>query len=219
MAVKKIAAIDRYSGLEADIKPTGATLVGSTFQETDTGNVFAWNGSTWISTFPSIDVHAHGALVTVSHLMHEVHEAHNFTGANAESMASGSVSSILFETPGSAVSTIHMLVNFGSTGAGTLIFAEGEVGTAGTLITPQNNHRPTGGSSDLITISNTAAATVGTVLEYAVIGTAAPPTKIGGQFEGGNEWILNHSTRYLLQFTSSAATSVSWGLSWIEEPA
>jgi len=218
MAVKFIAAIQTFSGLEGDTKPTTAA-VGSLFYETDSGHTYRWDTSTWNLTFPSVDAQAHGAIITIDHLGHEVHHAHHFTATNAEVLASGSVSSILLETPGSAVATICMMVMLNSSGAGTLLFAEGEVGTVGTVITPQNNHRPTAGSSTMISLTNTAAPTVGTVLEYSVIGTSSPSSKLGGGREGQNEWILEHEMRYSLQFTSSAATNVAWNLFWVEELA
>ena len=218
MAVKFIAAIQTFSGLEGDTKPTTAA-VGSLFYETDSGHSYRWDTSAWNLTFPSVDAKAHGAMITIDHLSHEVHHAHHFTATNAEVLASGSVSSILLETPSSGIATIQFAVAFESSGAGTLLLAEGEVGTVGTAITPQNNHRPTGGSSTMISLTNTAAPTVGTVLEYSVIGTSSPSSKLGGAREGKNPWILKYDTRYSLQFTSSAATNVAWNIFWVEELA
>lgn len=48
MAIKLISAFKRYIGLSGDSKPTDDTPVGSTFYETDTGNTYIFDGSSWI---------------------------------------------------------------------------------------------------------------------------------------------------------------------------
>lgn len=56
MAVKLEGSIRRYVGLSTDTKPTGytgATLdsipAGSSFLESDTGDIWRWNGSEWMA--------------------------------------------------------------------------------------------------------------------------------------------------------------------------
>lgn len=52
-----LTTINRYQGLNADVKPTDAPA-GSTFYEIDTGNWFVWDieGTSWEAyTFPLLD--------------------------------------------------------------------------------------------------------------------------------------------------------------------
>ena len=219
MAVKLITGIQNWVGLSTDTKPTTTTTIGSGFWETDLGHNWLYNGSSWVRAFPSIDVNAHGGLIMVSHFEHETHAGDMWSAANMETLASGSVSSILLETPGSAVASYHLIISLHSSAAGTLVFAEGEGGTVGTAITPQNNNRIIAGSSSLISLSNTTAGTVETVLAYVAIGAGSPAGKIGGDLNGANPWILEHEMRYSLQFTCSAATNVAWNLYFVEEEA
>lgn len=50
-----ITTINRYQGVNADVKPTDAPA-GSTFYEVDTGDWFVWDGDSWEAyTFPLLD--------------------------------------------------------------------------------------------------------------------------------------------------------------------
>ena len=216
MAVKLINAINRYSGLEADIKPTAGVVVGSTFWETDGGHAFFYDGTGWTHAFPSVDLDAHGAQVVVDHTEHAVHAGQLFSATFAESIGSGSASVMLFETPGSAVASIHFEGVVETSAGGTLIFTEIPNATVGTTVIAYNNSRRIAGSSKTSVTSNGAVTTTGNILQHGVTGGGAS-SKIGGQIAGHNEWETDANARYLLQFTSSAATNVAWNLFFIEE--
>ncbi len=216
MAVKLITAIQRYSGLEADTKPTAGVVVGSTFDETDAGHSFIYDGSGWVHGFPSIDMDAHGAQVIVDHTEHAVHAGQLFTATFAEALSSGSASVILFETPGSAAASVHFEGILESSAGGTLIFTEIPNATVGTIVIAYNNNRRIAGSSETSVTSNGAVTTTGNILQHGVAGGGAA-NKIGGQIAGHNEWETTADARYLLQFISSAATNVAWNLFFIEE--
>ncbi len=216
MAVKLINAIHRYSGLAADIKPTAGVAVGSTFWETDDGHTFFYDGANWTFTYPSVDVDAHGAQVIVDHTEHAVHIGKLFTATFAETLSSGSASVMLFETPGSAVVSVHFEGTLDTSASGTLIFTEIPNATVGTVVTAYNNSRAIGGSSDVSVTSNGAVTTTGNILQNSVTGGGAS-SKIGGQIAGHNEWETDADARYLLRFTASAATNVAWNLFFIEE--
>lgn len=47
MTIKLVTAIQRWTGLDSDIKPT-SPKVGSTFHETNTGQEFIYDGSNWV---------------------------------------------------------------------------------------------------------------------------------------------------------------------------
>ena len=214
MALKYIEGIQRWSGLSTDTKP-GTAAVGSYLFETDSGKNYQWDGTTWNKIFPTIDQRSDGALVVVQRSQHEVREGDFWTGTYAETLATGSVSTILLETPGSAVSTIHMSILLETSAAGTAIFSEIPNATVGTVITPNNNSRIVAGSSGMISFTyDGAITTTGTILQNVAMGV------LGGAM--GNreaDWLLQHSTRYLLKFTASAATNVAWNVFWVEEPA
>ena len=216
MAVKLITSLVRYSGLSTDTKPT-TCAVGSSFYEEDHGHSFQYDGATWVKAFPNIDVDAHGALVTVTHFEHEIHAGHMFVAPYAETLASGSASIILFETPGSAVASVHFMAILESSAAGTMYLSETPNATVGTAVTAQNANRIIAGSNETSITSNGAITTAGTVLEYGVVGSGAAK-KVGGEVEGSRR-VLEHSTRYSLSFTCSAAANVAWKLFLIEEPA
>ena len=72
-------------------------------------------------------------------------------------------------------------------------------------------------TADMTVTQNGAVTTAGTVLHAGYLGGGAG-SKIGGETGLRNEWLLNHSTRYLLQFTCSAASIVAWNLFWYEAP-
>ena len=218
MAVKYIAAIKRYSGLSTDPKPTTGVPAGSTFSETDGGHTYTYNGSAWSYIFPLIDGIT-GALVSVDELHHEIHDGEHFTATFAETIGSGSASALLLETPGSAVAEVHFIADLESSAAGTLIFSETPNATVGTVVIAYNNKR-TSGISALTTItSNGAVTTTGTILGNMVVGAGGAGNKVGGESGARNEWILNNDDRYLLQYTSSAASNVAWNVMWYEEEA
>jgi len=47
MAVKKVTVIQRYQGASGDVKPTSPPA-GSFFYETDTYDMYIYNGSAWV---------------------------------------------------------------------------------------------------------------------------------------------------------------------------
>ena len=216
MAIKLITAIQRYSGLEADTKPTAGVAVGSTFWETDVGHAFFYDGTSWTHASPSVDMDAHGAQVIVDHTEHAVHAGELFTATFAETLSSGSASVMLFETPGSAVASVHFEGTIETSASGTLIFTKIPNATVGTIVIAYNNNQRIAGSSETSITSNGAVTTVGNILQHGVTGGGAS-SKIGGQIQGHNEWETTADARYLLQFTSSAATNVAWNLFFIEE--
>ena len=217
MALKLIDTIKRYSGLSTDTKPTVDVPVGSIFFETDDGPSFFYDGTNWDLTFPSIDVDSHGAQVVTGHIEHEVHVGHMFTATFAETLGSGSASVVMFVTPGTATVAVHFDAVLDSSAAGTIYLDEAPNTTVGTVVIAHNNNRKVGGSSNTAVYSNGAITSVGTVLEYGVVGSGASK-KIGGQLAGENERDLKFNTRYSVSFTASAATNVAWNLFFVEEP-
>jgi len=217
MAVTLVTGAPRYIGLSTDTKPT-TCAVGATYFNTDRGSTYTWNGSDWVRVFPNIDGTITGGLVVIDVVHHEVHRGDHFTATYAETLTSGSASVILLESPGSATATIHILANISTSAGGTLIFSEAPNATVGTAVYANNNNLTIAGSSELSITHNGAVTTAGTVLENGALGGVGPSFRLGGDTGLRNEWIFNHSSRYLLQFTSSAATNVAWNLMWYEEP-
>ncbi len=216
MAVKFIAAIHNYSGLSTDSKPTSKPA-GSTFRETDTGEMFAYDGTSWNVDFPVVDGFATGALIQMDVVHYEVHKGTHYSATYTEDLASGSASNILFETPGSATSNVHFLGVIDTEAAGSLQFSEAPNATVGTVVVGYNSRRMSANTPDMTVTQNGAVTSAGTVLHAGYLGGGAG-SKIGGETGLRNEWMLNHSTRYLLQFTCSAASVVAWNLFWYEAP-
>lgn len=216
MAVKFITAHDVYSGLSTDSKPT-SKRVGSTFRETDTGKSYVYDGTSWNKDFPKTDGLYTGSLVEIDVVHDEVHRGDHWSATYSEGIGSGSSSIILFETPGSAVTDVHFIGVLAVSAAGSITFQEAPNTTAGTVITPYNNKREQTGSSGVIIItSNGAITSAGTILANEYVGGGSN-SKIGGETGLRNEWILEHSTRYVLEYVSSAASVVAWNLLWYEE--
>ena len=216
MAVKLINTINRYSGLSTDAKPTGGVAVGSTFFESDSGQNSQYDGSDWFAIFPLIDGGFSNGLVNVDVVHRRVPDGAHFTATHAETLASGSASILLIETPGSAVVASHFVASIDTSAAGTVIWSKIPNATVGTVITAYNNNLTIGGSSEVSVTQNGAVTTTGNILEHGVIGAAASGNKIGGKSGSRNEWVLDNDARYLLQFTASAATNVAWNAMWYE---
>ncbi len=216
MAVKLITTIHRYSGLEADTKPTAGVAVGSTFFETDSGANNQYDGSDWFQIFPQIDGSFTGALIEIDVIHNKVHKGVHYTATYAETIGSGSASILLFETPGSATATIHFLATVDTSASGTLIWTKIPNATVGTAVFAQNNNQDIGGSSELSITHTGAVTTTGTILENHAPGAGGASGKVGGESGLRNEWLLDHDARYLLQFTSSAASNVAWNALWYE---
>jgi len=216
MSVKLITSIHRYSGISTDTKPTAGVAVGSTFWETDIGANNEYDGSDWIQVFPQIDNILTGSLVTIDVLHHEVHEGEHYTATYAETLASGSASIILVETAASSVTDIHFIAVLDTSAGGTMLFSEAPGSTVGTTVVAYNNKRESTDTATMTVTRDAAVTTAGTILETGVLGGGASK-KTGGASGSRNEWILNHETRYSLEFTSSAATNVAWNLLWYEE--
>jgi len=222
MAVKYIAARQNYSGLAADTKPitTAGVLVGAIFHETDTGFSYQFNGSAWGKVFPAIDVAGDGALLTIHPRMHKIHEGQHFTAVHREVLGAGSATHIVLNTPASAVATIHMLATLEAGAAGWYTFSETTSGTVGTIIQSYDNNRTTANTSEVIISHGSVlvgVTSVGTIFDIGITGLLGT-TSLGG-ISGDQEWVLNHSTRYIFQFLASAATAVNWGLYYVEELA
>ena len=215
MAVKFIAAHHRYSGLSTDSKPTSKP-VGSKFRETDTGKSFDYDGTTWNPAFPLIDGSVHGAQATMDIVHYEIHEGDHYTAPYKESIGSGSLSTILIETPASASTISHFVFVISTSAAGSLEFRKESDGTAGTAITPENNNQVLGGTANTTISHNGAATSAGTLLECAYLGGGAS-SKSGGAGGSRIEWELDQSAKYILEFVSSAASVVAWNLFWYEE--
>ena len=215
MAVKFIAGHHRYSGLSTDTKPT-APPVGSTFKETDSGKSYAWDGTSWNIDFPVIDGLYTGVIATIDVSHYEIHEGDHYHATYTETLASGSASNVMMQTPASAIADVHFFATLSTSAAGSINFQEGPNATAGTVVTIYNSKRMSGNTAETIVTQNGAITSAGTILSTGYTGGGASG-KVGGETGLRNEWILNHSTRYILQFVSSAASVVCWNLFWYEE--
>lgn len=217
MAVKLVTSIQNFIGLHGDDKPTSCPA-GSIFWEEDRNKTYKFNGTTWDRAFPQLDRIAHGGLLTVDVIHNEVHSDHLYSAPFVETLSSGSSSTILLETPGSAVATIHILATISATASGTLIFQKIPNATVGTVVASYNHNLAVSTSAELSITHSGAVITVGTFLEGDSIGQGGQ-AKIGGKSGLTDEWMLDHDARYLLQFVASAATTVNWNIIFYEEPA
>ena len=150
--------------------------------------------------------------------VHErIHEGIVFNANFAETLASGSVSSIMITKP--ATSDIHLTMSLESSGAGTWTWSKLPNATGGSVIV-SNNHKASSTTVDpmLGGIRSTPTVTSsGTVLEPHVVGsTGVGQTSSGSGGLIRNEWVMDETaaTKYLIQFTASAATNLSYNITY-----
>lgn len=77
LAVILIENIKRYIGVHADTKPTSSVPVGSTFFETDTKNIYVFDGTNWGVGNPTFQT---GDTITISSIEGKDAEAAAVTG-------------------------------------------------------------------------------------------------------------------------------------------
>jgi hypothetical protein len=145
------------------------------------------------------------------------HEGLVFTATYAETIGSGSTSSVMITKP--AASDIHMTMSVESSGAGTWTWSTLPNATGGSTIV-SNNHKASSTTVDPMLGGITSGPTVtsaGTILERHVIGS----TGVGQSSSGGaglvrNEWVMDETaaTKHLIQFTASAATNIAYNITY-----
>ena len=60
-------------------------------------------------------------------------------------------------------------------------------------------------------------ATLGTPMEAEYFGSGSAVTKIGGQSNSRNEWILKQNRTYLISYLSTGAANITYNVNWYEE--
>ena len=127
-----------------------------------------------------------------------------------------------FKTPSSTESNfryIHMRPNSIDIEKGTLLirFQEGSTSVStGTAVTPVNRNRNSATTSSVTFVPGVTATTAGTDI-YSQKLHAGGGDGNGGQSVEPLEWVLKPNTEYIINLTTTAATSVSANFFWYEE--
>ncbi len=169
-----------------------------------------------------LPVDKYGLRPSIDTVHKRIHDKIVFTATYTETITSGSASSILIAAPASV--DIHMTLDIEANNSGSWTWSKAPNATGGTIIV-SNNHDQSSTETDpllgLITDSPTVTS-VGTVLEYHIVGT----TGVGNSSGGGSglirdEWLLDPAspTKYLIQFTASANSSLAYNVTFYQGDA
>ena len=118
-------------------------------------------------------------------------------------LGAGSALSMLITTPAST--NIHLVAAITTNGPGLGYIYEGPTASAGTSLTAINACRSHTNTTECTIVRNPTVATIGTVLHNFILGAEGFKSLQGGD-STDQLWNLAVSTKYLLRFTSDAAT-------------
>ena len=138
-----------------------------------------------------------------------------FVATRADSVGTGTASSVLITAPTSATAYTYMYAEVSAKKAGELTFSEAPNASGGTTITAYSLDRDSSSTAST-TITHTATwLSSGTVLEQHEFGGIEKTAYVGGSRQ--LEYKLNNSTIYLLYFTADGAgTEVSFNVYFYE---
>jgi len=208
--------LKRFIGLSTDTKPTlAAQDVGSTFYETDTGELHLWNGTSWVESSPSWVNNDMNAGVMITHLWEEVYNGHHYFISKGDSINNTDTAEIGITTPSSG----HVVINFSisTSGGATAELFEGSTFTGGTTLTPINTNRGSTNTSALGVVYNPSISSDGTSIGTQQWGTSYRARMSGGDSSQSEGIILVADTKYLFRLTSTVDNNkITLYLDWHE---
>ena len=138
-----------------------------------------------------------------------VHDGVHYTASHYVTVGTVTAVTVLITAPASTTShIIHFIAEVEADKSGTWTFSEDPVATGGSALTSYNHDRESVATSPMTLHHTTtvAAASVGTVLERHIVGSAGTnQSKVGGNTGGRREWLLKRGKRYLLRFVAGEA--------------
>jgi hypothetical protein len=214
-------------GTSTDAKPTDQ-LVGATFIETDTGDGYVWDGTTWQIDLLSLSVYnwtdrVTSAVRTIGTEHSYIHEGIMFSTYTKLSLTAGNSANIQLTTP--AVKYIHWrpsnLSSSGDNVTATLYEGSSTASTSSGTLQPANRDRVVTTTSTVTVLSTATVTSLGTAIDAAYIGggTGVGGTRSGAETGENNEIVLAQSETYTLRIEngSTAANTVFVKLQWYEE--
>lgn len=248
MAVEEIRIefdnIGRWTCLSGDTKPTPADAerVGSECWETDTGDIYAWDGANWhpiavdavplsMLADPSDSTRRQEfdplfkAPLAIDIAHHEIHEGDMFVhNIYDEDAASGHSVQVFLLTPAVASPQKHMHLVASYEGSGEHLYEVTEgctYSSGGTALTPTNRHRGSANTTSAQSAytgsdkgSDLIVVTGGTTIFGSWTGQGK---NTGGSSRDSEEWVLAPNTGYLFELESKAAgTLIELQVLWYE---
>lgn len=141
-----------------------------------------------------------------------IHDGVHYTVNYDKTLASvGSTVSIAITTPAASEDKyLHFVCSVEADKKVNWTFSEGASISGGSSITSLNNMRPAAAVylSPATVVANPVVTTAGTVLETHITGSAGTPqSKVGGNANVRNEWVLAAATTYLILATATEAAT------------
>lgn len=134
-----------------------------------------------------------------------IHSGVHFTAYHSVSVGTATAVTVLLSTPSAGSGYIHFSCSAEADKAITWTFSEAPNASGGSSIVGYNNDRNST-IANPVTITHTVTyVSSGTLLEGHLMGTNQPTTRLGGNANIRNEWILKPETLYLLRAVAAAA--------------
>lgn len=203
MAVKREGAIQRFTCLDADSKPTSGVPIGSRLTVTDIGMEYIYDGSAWKAI----------RTIALPYTYSDTQRGNRFTATHWVSVGTGTAASMLITTPASAtVAECHFTYTVTSSAQVKVEFGEDANASGGTALTEYNMDRKSTNTADVVTTHTATWVSSGSILSYY------EGTLFGGEAEAQEDYILDHSTIYIIYITAyGAATEVAINAYWTED--
>lgn len=137
-----------------------------------------------------------------------IHDGIHFTAIYTETVST-TVVTVLISTPASSTNKyIHFLCGVETDKAVSWTFSEAPNASGGTSIVSYNNNRTSSITDPVTLTSGVTYVSSGTVLETHIMGSNNPTTKLGGNTNSRNEWLLKQNTLYLIRVVPTTAASI-----------
>ncbi len=210
--------------LEADVKPTTdsrgtAIPAGSESIETDTGDRYIFNGTSWTQIQPPSTDNATYVNTVITYSHHQVHEGNRFVVNDVQNVSTTTMKWQI-TTPDSLVYT-HLFLDIEGTGEISVVVTEGSDRTDGTALAEINRNRvgTPASANTIVTRTPTGGSTDGATTIFAKRGGATSQgskTLEGGGLRGENEFVLKPNTKYVVSVETFANIYVSFRMNWYE---
>ncbi len=221
--------------LEADVKPVvntrGETMpAGSECLETDTGDRYVFNGTSWIRVKISVLDSSTYAITSISDGHSHIHDGEAYSAHSVESDFDKSQEiNVCFTTPNSAV-YLHCIPFGGCSNLGLFKMCEGATVTAatGTDVLAKNRNRNVANESVIVSTKDgssykyTMNATVtndGTIIDQEMVGANKQGANVSSARDT-SEYVLKANTTYAFRLIGNGVGSdnaiASMEITWYE---
>ena len=205
--------------LAADVKPTVNIEVGAELIETDTGDRYIFNGTSWSQMQPPSTDNMTYTNIVINYAHHEIHEGSGFIVNDVQNV-NATTMKWQITTPSSS-KYAHVFFDIEGTGEISVVVTEGSDRTDGVALTKINRNRSGTFTSAglIITRTPTGGSTDGATVIFAKRSGATGingKTLEGGGMRGENEYVLKSGTKYVVAIETFANIYVSFRMNWYE---